>query len=202
MGERMKTIFLSASIPDPKRNPRFFETADVVAIGDAVHALCSVVLAAKDRLVFGGHPAIIPIVQRVAALLGRPKSVDLYLSRFFEDKFPPAWRQFENVVLTERGRDLDHSIALMRGRMLAAAPFSAGVFIGGMEGIIDEWKLFRVHHRRAAAWPVPTTGAAARVLFEDADVSGDRDHSRDEDLRTDRIYARLFRRLLALGEPA
>lgn len=40
----MKTIFLSASIPDPKRNPRFFETADVVAIGDVVHALCSVAL--------------------------------------------------------------------------------------------------------------------------------------------------------------
>ena len=66
----MRTIFLSASIPDPKRHPRFFETADMVAIADAVHALCTVVLP-TDRLVFGSHLAITPIVQRVAALLDR-----------------------------------------------------------------------------------------------------------------------------------
>ena len=198
MGEqRMKTFFLSASIPDPKRDPRFFETADVVAIGDAVHALCSVVLA-ENRLVFGGHPAIIPIVQRVAALLGRPMSVGLYLSRFFEDKFPPEWRRFENVVLTEPGRDREHSIELMRARMLAAAPFAAGVFIGGMDGILEEWRLFRARHRQAAAWPIPTTGAAARMIFEDERLWDGRDRSRDAELGTERIYARLFRRLLAL----
>ncbi len=197
----MKTVFLSASIPDPKRDPRFFETADVVAIGDAVHALCSVVLA-EDRLVFGGHPAIIPIVQRVAERLGRPMSVGLYLSRFFEDKFPPEWRRFENVVLTRAGRDRDDSIELLRAQMLAAVPFAAGVFIGGMDGILDEWRLFRARHRQAAAWPIPTTGAAARMIFEDERLWEGRDRSRDEELRSDRIYARLFRRLLAGDRPA
>ena len=197
----MKTVFLSASIPDPKRDPRFFETADVVAIGDAVHALCSVVLAG-DRLVFGGHPAIIPIVQRVAERLGRPMSVGLYLSRFFEDKFPPEWRRFENVVLTRAGRNRDDSIELLRAQMLAAAPFAAGVFIGGMDGILDEWRLFRARHRQAAAWPIPTTGAAARMIFEDERLWEGRDRSHDEELRSDRIYARLFRRLLAGDRPA
>ena len=122
----MKTVFLSASIPDPRRDARFFETADFLAIGDAVHALCTVVLP-QDRLVFGGHPAIIPIVQRVAAMLDRHMSVNLYLSAFFKDKFPTEWQHFKNVVLTEPGRDQSHSIELMREQMLASARFDAGV---------------------------------------------------------------------------
>ena len=193
----MTTVFLSASIPDPKRDRRFFETADVLAIGDAVHALCSVVLP-EGRLVFGGHPAIIPIVQRVAAMLDRHTAVGLYLSAFFKDQFPPEWLRFENVVLTEPGRDRAHSIELMREQMLASARFDAGVFIGGMEGVIDEWKLLRGRQHGAAAWPIPTTGAAARIIFEDEALSGDRDRRFDPLLRSDRIYARLFRHLPGL----
>lgn len=194
----MKTVFLSASIPDPRRDARFFETADFLAIGDAVHALCTVVLP-QDRLVFGGHPAIIPIVQRVAAMLDRHMSVNLYLSAFFKDKFPTEWQHFKNVVLTEPGRDQSHSIELMREQMLASARFDAGVFIGGMEGVIDEWKLLRQRQRHAAAWPIPTTGAAARIIFEDETLSRDRHF--DAELRRDRIYAPLFRRLLGLAIP-
>lgn len=196
----MKTVFLSASIPDPKRNREYFETADFLAIGDAVHALCTVVLP-QDRLVFGGHPAIIPIVQRVAAMLDRHMSVSLYLSAFFKDKFPAEWQHFKNVVLTEPGRDLPHSVELMREQMLASARFDAGVFIGGMEGVIEEWKLLRRRQSHAAAWPIPTTGAAARILFENKAVSGDRDRQFDKELRGDRVYAPLFRLLLGLAVP-
>ncbi|MFO1120478.1 MAG: hypothetical protein U1E38_10455, partial [Rhodospirillales bacterium] len=90
----MKTVFLSASIPDPRRDRQYFETADNLAIGDAVHALCTVVLP-QDRLIFGGHPAIIPIVQRVAAMLDRHMSVSLYLSALFKDQFPEEYRHFK-----------------------------------------------------------------------------------------------------------
>jgi len=36
----LKNIFLSASIPLPERDPKYYETADVIAIRDAVIALC------------------------------------------------------------------------------------------------------------------------------------------------------------------
>lgn len=195
----MKTVFLSASIPDPKRDRQYFETADFLAIGDAVHALCSVVLP-QDRLVFGGHPAIIPIVQRVAAMLDRHMSVSLYLSAFFKDQFPAEYLHFKNLVLTEPGDDRAHSIELMRKKMLSIR-FDAGVFIGGMEGVIDEWKMLREQQDAAAAWPIPTTGAAARIIFENEALSGDRDRRFDEELRSDRVYAPLFRRLLGLAIP-
>lgn len=189
----MKTVFLSASIPDPKRDPRFFETADVVAIADAVHALCTVVLP-ENRLVFGGHPAITPIVQRVASVLQRARSVEIFQSEFFVGRFPAETRSFDNIVITPPGRDRDESLAIMRAAMLQRSP-GAGVFIGGMEGVIQEWNLLRARFTSAGAWPVATTGAAARIIFETPEF--ERDHRFDDVLRTDMIYARLFGRLLA-----
>ena len=42
--EKLKNIFLSASIPLEERNPKYFETADIIAIRDAVIALTTIVL--------------------------------------------------------------------------------------------------------------------------------------------------------------
>ncbi len=188
----MRTIFLSASIPDPKRHPRFFGTADMVAIADAVHALCTVVLPTV-RLVFGSHPAITPIVQRVAALLDRRDAVAIYQSEFFVKEFRDELKSFGNVVVTRPGRDREESLLIMRHAMLKTAP-SAALFIGGMEGVIEEWQLLRKLHPHTPAWPIPTTGAAARIVFESRDF--ERDRRFDDALRTDMVYARLFRRLL------
>lgn len=63
--------------------------------------------------------------------------------QFYEDAFPEENQRFENVVyvdaVAEREQD---SVWRMRRRMLAS-PFEAGVFIGGMEGILDEHGLFK-----------------------------------------------------------
>jgi SLOG cluster3 family len=56
-------IFLSASVPLPSRNPLYFDTADVIAIRDAVRALTMVVVEQHVQLVFGGHPAITPMIR-------------------------------------------------------------------------------------------------------------------------------------------
>lgn len=41
----VKNIFLSASVPLEERDPKYFKTADVIAIRDSVIALASAVLA-------------------------------------------------------------------------------------------------------------------------------------------------------------
>ena len=61
MRKRRRPVFLSASVPDPLRNPRYFESADPARIRQAVGALVRVA-APSARLVFGGHPAISPLV--------------------------------------------------------------------------------------------------------------------------------------------
>src|SRR5690606_35061305 len=62
--QKMKSIFLSASIPLPERDAKYYDTADIVAIRDAVIALTTVVLP-HHRIVWGGHPSITPLIYYV-----------------------------------------------------------------------------------------------------------------------------------------
>lgn len=80
-----EAVFLSASVPDPRRDPKYIGTADLAAIRDAVRALVAVVAPVRT-LVFGGHPAISPFVLLAARELRLEHRVVLYMSRFFEAK--------------------------------------------------------------------------------------------------------------------
>jgi hypothetical protein len=60
----MTNIFLSASIPLPERHPKYYETADLIAIRDAVIALASIALP-NHRIIWGGHPSITPLIYYV-----------------------------------------------------------------------------------------------------------------------------------------
>ena len=62
--KNLNQIFLSASIPLPERDPIFYQTADFIAIRDAVRALATIVIP-KAHLVWGGHPAITPLIRYV-----------------------------------------------------------------------------------------------------------------------------------------
>jgi hypothetical protein len=82
-------IFLSASVPLPSRHREYFDTADVIAIRDAVRALTMVVVEQHGQLVFGGHPAITPMIHLQIAQTGSPvgERVMMFQSRYFEREF-------------------------------------------------------------------------------------------------------------------
>ena len=187
MGE---AIFLSAGVPDPNRGPEFAETADPVAIAAAVSALLHVTLG-RRLLVFGGQPAITPIVWTVAESLSVDYGswVRLYLSRFFEDDFPSETARFQNVVFTDRVDDRATSLRIMRERMLGETPFAAAVFIGGMGGIVDEYRMFRALQPQAAIVPLFSTGGAVLELAS-AELP------RDGELELDLDYVGLLHRRL------
>jgi hypothetical protein len=198
----MARIFLSASVPLPSRHPRYFDTADVLAIRDAVRALALAVSEVDATLVFGGHPAITPVIRlQIAAAGGRVGSrFVLHQSRYFRDDFPVDNGAFERVELAPKvGNDRDASLALMRERMLLGS-FGAAIFVGGMEGVEDEYKLFQQKQPGVPLFPVASTGAAARVLFErDPTIA-----ARYPELRDEVSYLGLMRRLVgtALGSCA
>ena len=117
-------VFLSASVPLPNRNPYFLETTDVVAIREAVKALVLVLLENDGTLVFGGHPAITPLVRRLFLEMGKsPRDyVTLYQSRFFVDEFPPENRAFERIVVVDGiAEDRERSLFEMRRRMVSVS---------------------------------------------------------------------------------
>lgn len=184
-------IFLSASIPLPERHPKYLGTADVVAIRDSIRALVSVIVPHR-QLVFGGHPAITPLVRLLVR--GMTENVRahviLYQSRYFEPQFPPEVAEFEEVRLVDAvPQNLDASLERMRMAMIGDSAFQAGVFIGGMEGVEAEYAMFRRLHPEKPAYPIGSTGAAARILFDT--FTPER-----QELLNELTYLSLFRRLL------
>ena len=158
----MKTIFVSASVPDPRRHEKYFGTADLVAIRDAITALVQVVTP-RDRVIFGGHPAITPMVAGVAGALGTLENVTIYQSAWFAPFFPRENNAFKSLEIIPAENDLEKSLKEMRKAMLANR-FDAAVFIGGMEGVEREFYELRKSQENLPCYPLATTGAAARIL--------------------------------------
>ena len=187
------SIFLSASVPDVRRSPEFAETADSVAISAAVSALVFVILGRRP-LVWGGHPAITPMVWTVAEDIDVDYAawVRLYQSRYFVDEFPEENEKFRNVVYTnDVAEDRERSLLAMREKMFTDHGFSAAVFIGGMDGIFEEFELFQSHQSDARVLPVASTGGAALELAAHLDT--------DYELRNDLDFVALFHRHLGVS---
>ena len=189
--DNLNKVFLSASIPYPDRDKKFYDTADIVAIRDAVRALATVVIP-KAHLVWGGHPSITPLIRFVMDRmnLDLKRHITLYQSKFFADKFPADNFAFENIVLTERGNTREESLELMRSILINENNFKVGIFIGGMEGINDEYTMFKESHPNALILPIASTGAAAKLLYEKHPCNF------DIRLQNDYAYMALFRDLL------
>lgn len=191
--EKLKTIFLSASIPLQERHAKYYDTADIIAIRDAVIALATVVLP-KHRLVWGGHPSITPIIYYVMERLNLniQEHVTLYQSKYFEHLFPEDNNKFKNVVLTKNTGEIQSSILLMRQRMFSENDFSAGIFIGGMDGIEVEFNMLKEAHPNAILLPIASTGAASLIVYDKLLT----DDSKNSRLLNDYGYLSLFQDLL------
>lgn len=189
--DNLNKVFLSASIPYPDRDKKFYDTADIVSIRDSVRALATVVIP-KAHLIWGGHPSITPLIRFVLDKMNVElnKHVTLYQSLFFEEYFPPDNFAFENIVLTEKGNNRVESLELMRSKLINENDFKVGIFIGGMEGINDEYLMFKERHPNALILPIASTGAAAKILYES------QPQAYDIRLKNDYAYMALFRDLL------
>lgn len=188
----MSAIFLSASVPLVGRGS-YHETANPFLIQCAVRELVITVIR-QHKIVWGGHPAITPMIWSICEDLGvdYSGSVVLYQSMFFKDRYPEENDRFHNVVYTDAvPNDRDASLQLMRERMLSRDDLVAAVFIGGMEGVEAEHEIFRQFHPAAKVLPVPSPGGAALILAKD------QGYFTDEGL-VDVDFAKLFHAHLAL----
>jgi hypothetical protein len=215
----MKNIFLSASIPLPERHPKYYDTADIIAIRDAIIALVSISLD-KYRIIWGGHPSITPLIYYVMErmivntlqredysliLTSKEKElveqklkeriqqhVKLYQSLYFESIFPKDNEHFENIVFTKNVGDIHSSIQFMREQMFSENEFSAAIFIGGMDGVEVEFNMFKEKHPKALLLPVASTGAATKIVYDNVLA----ENLRNERLVRDYGYMSMFQKLL------
>ena len=192
MAENTLNLFLSASVPIAGRaDGKYLASADIIAIRDAVIALASVVLP-HYHLIWGGHPSITPLIANVLRHLNKAvnRSVTVYQSGFFLKEFPQENKDVEHIVVTKDLGERDMSLELMRREMIVENDFTAAVFIGGMDGVENEYKMFVESHPEAKILPVASTGAAALMLYEsNKDTFNER-------LKIDMAYSSLFKDLL------
>lgn len=164
----MGAIFLSASIPVIGRGT-YYETADPFLIQCAVREL-AIATVRRHKIVWGGHPAITPMIWSICEDLGvdYASSVILYQSRFFEGRYPEENQRFDNVIYVDPvPEDIQGSLQLMREQMLSRADLVGAVFIGGMDGVEVEYDIFKRLNPEAFILPVAAPGGAALNLAQD-----------------------------------
>ena len=193
----MSNIFLSASIPylSSKKDPSYYNTADFIAIREAVLGAATSILP-EHCLVWGGHPSVTILIRLVyqgitgieddtilsSLSYGHAK---LYQSEWFTGVTPIENHAFGQLITTPKGNDIPESLNIMRSEMLGTNDFILGLFIGGMDGVDrDEYPMFRRLHPEVPAIPLPTTGAAARNIFNEY-----RDYL--EDVLDEELYDRI-----------
>ena len=71
----IRPVFLSASEPNPQRSDEYWDSRKLLNVREAVRAFCAHVLAYYP-VVFGGHPAITPLVRQVAERLRHEAQAD------------------------------------------------------------------------------------------------------------------------------
>lgn len=189
----MKNIFLSASIPLPERHPKYYVTADIIAIRESIIALTTIVLP-HHRIIWGGHPSITPLIYYVMKKMGLniQEHVKLYQSLFFKDIFPPDNNKFENIEFTQNMGDIHSSIQRMREQMFRENEFVAAVFIGGMDGIEVEYNMFKEIYPEALLLPIASTGAATKIVYDNLLA----EEFKEERLLNDYGYTSLFQKML------
>lgn len=171
------TVFLSASIPDPQR---WSGNADPLAITDAVVAFARTFMTAGARLVTAAHPTIAPLLLYVAAELPdrRSRLIVTYQSEVFQDVLPAATQRFRDEGIGEFNwtpavpgeqplpGECEGSLELMRRRMLGESKPSAAAFVGGMEGIPQEFSIFTALYPDAPTYAAGKPGGEAQALVE------------------------------------
>jgi hypothetical protein len=157
------SIFLSASVP--RRGREFYDSCHPYQIHTAIRSLLVLGLG-RRHIVFGGHPSITPMVHAACKDfdLSNIDCVTIYQSKFFEDEFPLENKDFADIRLVSAEGTSSASVASMREQMLSEQKFTAGVFIGGMNGILDEYKLFTARFPEAKIVAVRAGGGATATL--------------------------------------
>jgi len=183
-------IFLSASVPQPDRE--FYGTENVFAIKEAVISFVRVCAEKNRPFYFGGHPAITPLVWNVAKNYSGDKepSIKIYQSLFFGDKRPKEVEHFKDVHMTKVvNNDKKESVDYMRQLMFEENPTETAVFIGGMDGVMEEAAMIKEKYPQVRFLPLYGTGGAAKSIYQEY-------HIKDERLKESYAFYELFNELL------
>ncbi len=186
-------VLLSASVPyireatsemtpeerDQARefSTRYTQSAQPQRIRLAVMELTKAALMRHAQLIFGAHPAISPMVLEAARNVGAESdSILIFQSDFFEDRIPGStleladWTAGRLFFTPQRWAERQYqarnlSLTEMRTLMVSPPNLRGAIFVGGMEGVAEEARLFESAHPILPRYAIASTGSAALDLF-------------------------------------
>ena len=186
----MKKIFLSASIPSFGR--KYYEGSNPLLIREAVVAFTRVCMEYNIEFYFGGHPAISPLIYQIAKnYIGDKKApIRIYQSAWFKDMTPAEIKYYGNIVWTPKCESVESSVMLMRNQMFEEnTDTCCAVFIGGMDGILDEAEKIRLKCPGVKMLPIASSGCASAKVYENLGIH-------NPDMESNTVYLKAFRKLL------
>lgn len=164
-----------------------------IQIEEAVIGLSRNIFQAGGKIVFGGHPSISPLVEMVATEFRLNKEIEnmkrneeqekpikIFQSRAYEKVIPKETTGlfalgYSNIIWTDavEGEEFnpqiqgkpqcEKSLANMRRQMMKGN-IDALVCLGGMEGVEQEFEMFRELHPRKPIFLLASTGGATKIL--------------------------------------
>lgn len=195
-----KAIVLAASVPyrrapkhltshEQQENEFYIRTSRPERIRAAIAEVCRATFSRGLNLIFGGHPAISPMVLHAAHRFARTeqetKRVIVFQSQHFLNRIPHdtlelgEWELGELLWTQARPGESEReaeaaSLSWMRTCMMKSPGLLAAICIGGMEGVVQEAHLFREHYGGRPVIAIGSTGSAALQLLEKESALGKR----------------------------
>ncbi|MEX1365130.1 MAG: hypothetical protein AB1Z98_18520 [Nannocystaceae bacterium] len=192
VGIEHPALFLSASIPyertsgtpeQRQKNASYLPPLRT-EIRSAIVQLARFAFARDIQLVFGGHPAISPLILQATRAVpdtGRLR-VAIFQSAMFHRVMPQAtvdlateragkivWTEGHGSAIGEAPPDparIASSLERMREQMIAMPGLVAGIFVGGMDGVEAESEIFGRVQPQLPRYSLAGTGGAAKILFD------------------------------------
>lgn len=172
----------------------------------AISWVCREAFARGYTVVFGGHPAVSPFVLEVArrhCAQADEIRVVIFQSAFFSAHTQASTdiARWTNgcmlVTKSENGSNERearvNSLTLMRRHMAAVVGIRAGIFIGGMSGLLEESAVLG----RKPKYAVGSTGGTAAFLLDNfGQEHGGRGGGLGNALQSERSYGVVARRIL------
>jgi len=157
---------------------RYVQMSRPRAIRSAVLELTKAAIMRGVQLIFGAHPAISPMVLEAARSAGAGAArILIFQSDYFAGRIPGSTLDLADwssgrLFLTPRqsaNRDSEAralSLTTMRTLMVSPGNLRGAVFVGGMDGLEEEARLFKSAHRVLPRYAIASTGSAALDLFD------------------------------------
>lgn len=173
-------VFLSASVPSARFEPsrRAHEAARVAnarpeEIESFVQAFCAALRDKGYKVAWGGHPSITEALLDFDGTHAEEPWLYVFQHAHFGLRLPDAVHALARrpgvklVIVNDHASTRDLALEGMRKLMLAVRGLRASVFVGGMEGVKQEWELCRQALPSPQCYAVGAGGGAAKELLRE-----------------------------------